>query len=74
MDTKEVMEEIRDIYLDPCELDVRIEESRDEDGVHAWKEFESSALQDALVEQVILKFQKAILEDAHKRIMGILDR
>ena len=74
MDTKELMEEIRDIYLDPVELHCRFEESIDEDGLHVWREYESSKKQDLLVEQVILRFQKAVVEDTYKKVMGMLDR
>ena len=69
VDYREIMEEIREIYIDPDELDIRIEEDRDEDGVHLWKEVESSKKQDLQVIKVLADFHLKIIDIIHAKII-----
>ena len=67
IDTTPYMEEIREIYLDPCELHADFEEWDDEGRRGVSVEYESTKLQDIKVEKVLLRFADEVLTTLQKR-------
>ena len=68
IDVKPYMEEIRDVYLDPCELQYEYDEWTDEDGLHSSIEYESTKLQDIKVEKLLLKLAGEVGDELARRL------
>ena len=77
IDYTAIMEEIREIYIDPEEVYMNFQEDIDEDGHHVWKELESTEKQDRQVVELLKKlFDPYVqaLEDTQKKIQEMIDR